>query len=133
MSAQFRIAADITAEKQDWGAFHWLSNPPTTAAKQLTAFEATVKPGTGHDFHKHLDQEEVLYVISGRLEQWVDREKRILGAGDSVFIPAKTVHGSFNAGEGEVKLLVIFSPCVGEAGFEAIDMSKEEPWRSLRK
>ena len=133
MSAHFRIATDIPSEKQEWGTLHWLSNPPTTAAKQLTVLEATLRPGKGHSFHKHLNQEEVLYVVSGRLEQWIDREKRILGAGDSVFIPAGIVHGSFNADKGDLKLVVIFSPCVGEAGFEAIEMSEEEPWKSLRK
>ena len=133
MSAHFRIATDIPSEKQEWGTLHWLSNPPTTAAKQLTVLETTIKPGKGHSFHKHLNQEEVLYVVSGRLEQWIDREKRILGAGDSVFIPANVVHGSFNADTGDLKLVVIFSPRVGEVGFEAIDMSQEEPWKSLRK
>lgn len=132
MAAHFRIATDIPSEKQEWGTLRWLSNPPTTAARQLTVLEATVEPGKGHSFHKHPDQEEVLYVVSGTLEQWIDREKMILGAGDSVFIPSKIVHGSFNADTADLKLLVMFSPCVGEVGFEAIDMSQEEPWKSLR-
>ena len=133
MSGQFRIADELPEEPQDWGSFHWLSNPSTTKAGQLTVFEATLTPGKGHSFHKHLNQEEVLYVVSGTLEQWIDREKRILRAGDAAFIPSEIVHGSFNAGSTDAKLVVIFGPCVGDSGFEAVDMSNEPPWRDLRK
>ena len=61
--------------------------------------DVTLSPGKGHDFHKHPDQEEVILCVAGSVEQWVDREKRILGPGDSAFIPAGVVHASFNVGE----------------------------------
>jgi quercetin dioxygenase-like cupin family protein len=72
-----------------------------------------------------------MYVVSGKVEQWVDRKKRILGAGDAAFIPAGVVHGTFNIGDDEARLMVIFGPCVGD-GFEAIDVSGEAPWRGLK-
>ncbi len=62
-------------------ALDWLSHPPSTGAKQLTVFEATLAPGKGHSYHKHPDQEEVLYVVSGEIEQWIDQEQRFLGPG----------------------------------------------------
>jgi quercetin dioxygenase-like cupin family protein len=89
-------------------------------------------PGKGHSFHKHPDQEEVLYVVAGTIEQWLDREKRTLTAGDAVFIPANEIHASFNIGEGDAKLVVIFGPCVGEVGFVPVDVSNEPPWNGLR-
>ena len=132
MLSSFRIAEVITRDPHEWGALQWISNPPSTGAKQLTVFQATILPGKGHSFHKHRDQEEVLYVVAGQIEQWLDQEKRILGPGDSVFIPPGLVHASFNPGNEEAKVAVIFSPCVGEAGFEAIDMSTVAPWSSIR-
>jgi quercetin dioxygenase-like cupin family protein len=132
MPGTFRIADVISHEQHEWGTLQWISNPASTRPKQLTVFQATILPGKGHSFHKHRDQEEVLYVTSGRIEQWLDKDKRMLGPGDSAFIPADVVHASFNAGEADAKVIVIFGPCVGDGGFEAIDMSDEAPWNSLR-
>ena len=132
MSGKFVIRADVPAEVLDWGQLRWLANPPTTGAAQLTVIDVTLDPGKGHNFHKHPDQEEVIVVVSGQVEQWLDRDKRLLGAGDSVFIPAGVVHASFNAGTGEAKLAAILGPCVGDIGYVSVEMGAEAPWNTLR-
>jgi quercetin dioxygenase-like cupin family protein len=68
---------------------------------------------------------------SGQIERWIDREKRILGAGDAIFIAPGTVHATFNVGKSDARVVVTFSPCVGD-GFEAVDVSGETPWQGLR-
>lgn len=88
-------------------------------------------PGKGHNFHKHPGQEELMFVLDGQIEQWIDKEKRILGPGDSAFIPPGVVHASFNAGDNETKVLAIFGPCFGD-GFEMIDMADVAPWKTLK-
>jgi quercetin dioxygenase-like cupin family protein len=80
----------------------------------------------------HPDQEEVLYVVFGRFEQWVDREMRILGPGDSAFVPPGVVHASFPVGDTPAQLLAIFGPCVGDRGFTTVEMANESPWSGLR-
>jgi quercetin dioxygenase-like cupin family protein len=95
MSPGFRIADAIKAERHEWGSMKWISNPPSTKAKQLTVFQATITPGKGHSFHKHHEQEEVLYVVAGQIEQWLDKERRSPKVGDSAFIPPEVVHASF--------------------------------------
>jgi quercetin dioxygenase-like cupin family protein len=132
MPGKFSIRADVAAETLDWGQLRWLCNPPATGAKDLTVIDVTLKPGKGHNFHKHPDQEEVIVVVSGTVEQWLEREKRLLGPGDSVFIPADTVHASFNAGDGEAKLLAILGPCVADIGYVSVEMGDEVPWNTLR-
>ena len=42
------------------------------------------------------------------------------------------VHASFNTGSETATLTVALSPCVGEGGYELVDVSAEEPWSSLR-
>ena len=71
-------------------------------------------------------------MVSGRVEQWLDREKKILGPGDCAFIPAGVVHASFNAGEGPAHVLAILGPCVGDQGYVSVEVAGEEPWKSLR-
>lgn len=124
--------ADRKAEVLDWGNLIWMSSPQVTDAKQLVVIEVNLKPGNGHDFHKHPQQEEVIYVISGKIEQWVGQEKRILTAGESAFIKADEVHASFNVGDTEAKLMAILSPCIGDEGYELVEVFEEEPWASMR-
>jgi len=132
MAGKFVIAGEVKPEVLDWGQLRWLSNPPSTGAKDLTVINVTLAPGKGHDFHKHPDQEEVIYVVTGKVEQWVDREKRILAAGDSAFLPAGTVHASFNVGGTDANIVAILGPCVGAKGYEVVDVAGEEPWKNLR-
>ncbi len=133
MPSKFVIAKDTKLEINDWGRLGWLSNPPSTGAKQLTVIDVNLDPGKGHDFHKHPDQEEVILVVAGKVEQWVDREKRILGPGDSAFIPGDVVHASFNVGDTPAKIVAILGPCVGPIGYELVDVANEAPWKTLRK
>ena len=132
MSGGFKLAADAKPDVLDWGTLGWLSSPPATGARDLTVIQVTLSPGKGHDFHHHPDQEEVIYVVAGRVEQWVDREKRVLGPGDSAFLPAGMVHASFNVGDGEAQIVAILGPCVGDTGYEVVDVAGEAPWKDLR-
>ena len=74
-------------ELAPWGKHWWLSQPGLTGTKQLTLVRVTMRPGTGHQFHYHPAREEIIYVVDGVAEQWVDREKRTLKAGECAFIP----------------------------------------------
>src|SRR5207244_3039188 len=110
MPGKFVIAKEVENQVEDWGTLRWLSNPPGTGAGQLTVIDVGLAPGKGHNFHKHPDQEEVILVVAGKVEQWVDREKRILGPGDSAFIPADVAHASFNVGESPAKITPSLDP-----------------------
>ena len=56
--------------------------PELTGTKQLTLVRVTMRPGAGHQFHYHPAREEIIYILDGVAEQWVDREKRRLKAGE---------------------------------------------------
>jgi quercetin dioxygenase-like cupin family protein len=128
----FVSAREVRRQQLDWGTLAWFSGPTSSGSEKLVVLEVTLFPGCGHNFHKHPQQDESIYVIEGRIEQWIDRERRVLGPGDSAFIPAGEVHASFNVGPQPAKLLAILGPCVGAEGYELLDMSAEAPWASLR-
>ncbi|HMR29543.1 MAG TPA: cupin domain-containing protein [Geminicoccaceae bacterium] len=132
MSGRFLLAREIEAEAVPFGAARWLSNPSATAASKLAVVDVTLDPDAGHAFHHHPRQEEVLYVVSGVVEQWLEKEKRLLGPGDGIFIPPGVVHASFNAGDGPARFIAILGPCVGDAGYEAVEVADRAPWNSLR-
>jgi quercetin dioxygenase-like cupin family protein len=132
MKGKFVTAAVVEREKLDWGELGWICRPSMTGASNVTVIEVLLNPGGGHNFHKHPDQEEVITVITGKIEQWLEDEKQILEPGDSIFIDADVVHASFNAGDGPAKLMVTLGPCAGEAGYEVVEVFDQAPWNSLR-
>src|SRR5262245_4720864 len=132
MNGRFISGTEVKREQLDWGEIGWISQPPMTNSKEITVMEVTLKPGMGHNFHKHPDQEEVIYVMSGQIEQWLEQKKQLLKPGDSIFIDKDVVHASFNTGSQPAKLMVVLGPCVGEVGYVAVEVADQAPWNSLR-
>ena len=128
---RFVTSADIEVEQLPWGPHEWLCRPGLTEARDLLLVRVRMPPGTGHAFHRHPAMEEIIYVVSGTAEQWVDRDTRRLGAGDIAHIPTDIVHGTYNAGDETLVFLAILSPAIIN-GPALVDVSSEEPWRSLR-
>ena len=129
---KFIIRSETPRDQLDWGTLGWLSNPPTTNNKDLTVIDVELFPGKGHNFHKHPDQEEVIVCVKGTLEQWVGEEMRMLKPGDAAFIQADEVHATFNLGDEPAYVLAILGPCVGEIGYEVVEVADQAPWNSLR-
>jgi quercetin dioxygenase-like cupin family protein len=132
MNGKFSPSSQVEREQLSWGSLGWLSRPASTGARELVVIEVNLTPGHGHNFHKHPDQEEVIYVVEGQVEQWLEQEKRLLGPGDSVFIQKDIVHASFNISPQPAKLLAILAPCISEAGYVSVEVGDQEPWRNLR-
>jgi len=132
MIGKFISSTEVKREELEWGSLAWFSSPDASNAKDLVVLEVTLSPGGGHNFHKHPNQEEIIYVIEGEIEQWIDREKRILRSGDCAFIGADVVHASFNVSDRNSKLLAILGPCVGSEGYELVNVAQQEPWVSLK-
>jgi len=128
---RFVTSRDAQVEVLPWGPHEWLSRPGLTDARLLQLVRVTMPPGAAHRFHRHPALEELLYVVSGRAEQWVGREHKILGPGDVAHVPLDEVHGTYNAFAEPLVFLAVLSPAVFE-GPALIDVSQEEPWRSLR-
>ncbi|MCH8830163.1 MAG: cupin domain-containing protein [Planctomycetes bacterium] len=128
---RFVTESEMEVEQLPWGPHDWLSRPGLTAAEHLLLVRVHIPPGKAHKFHRHPQMEEIIYVLSGRAEQWVDREKQYLTTGQSAHIPMDVVHGTYNASDETLHVLAILSPAK-ITGPPLIDMSGEEPWKSLR-
>jgi quercetin dioxygenase-like cupin family protein len=70
--------------------------------------------------------------MSGEIEQWLEQKKQLLKPGDSVFISKNVVHASFNVGSQPARLMVVLGPCMGEIGYEVVEVADQAPWNSLR-
>lgn len=110
---------------------YWMCRPEITNARDLQLCRAILPPGEGHDFHHHPELEEAIYVLEGEVEQWVDREMQTLGRGEVAHILPGVVHATFNASDKDAVILAILSPG-SQIGPFAVDVSRDEPWCSLR-
>ena len=124
--------ADIAVDNLDWGDIGWRAHPANTGCKTFVVMDVSLEPGFGHDFHKHPDQDEMIIVKAGQIEQWIGEERTMLGVGDSVYLDADVVHASFNVGSETAHLQVVLAPAVGDEGYQLVDVSAEQPWASLR-
>lgn len=128
---RFVTSKNAEVELAPWGKHWWLSKPELTGTELLTLVRVTMRPGAGHQFHYHPAREEIIYVVEGVAEQWVDQEKRSLKAGEIAFIPKNVVHAIHNASKKPMTFLAILSPAEAEGPF-LVDCYEDEPWRSLR-
>ena len=129
---RFMQATDVRKEQDPWATVEWLSNKELVGAKELLMVRATIAAGRSHPFHTHPTREEIIYVVSGQAEQWVEDDFRILKAGEMALVPRGAVHGTFNPFDEEVTFLAILSP-LNEGEPNIVDVSEEEPWKSLRE
>lgn len=128
----FTASSEARCEQVPWGTLAWFSDPDCTGTENLVVVEVRFDPTSGHNFHRHPNQEEVIYVLEGEIEQWVGTEKRTLGAGDSAFVGKNEVHASFNTSDRIARILAILGPSIGPDGYELVDVAAEEPWISIR-
>ncbi|MEM7335235.1 MAG: cupin domain-containing protein [Chloroflexota bacterium] len=129
---KFVLKSETPRDTADWGTLAWLSHPPTTGNKQLTVLDVEIAPGEGHDFHRHPGQEEVIIILKGTVEQWIDQEMKMLQPGDAAYIDASMVHASFNNGDKPAHLIAILGPCIGDIGYVLEDVADQAPWNTLR-
>ena len=71
--------------------------------KQLMISYVTFAPNAVAPLHQH-PQEQITYVIEGRMEFTVGDKKKVIGAGAAVTIPGNVPHGATALGEGCVSI-----------------------------
>ncbi|MEP6668026.1 MAG: cupin domain-containing protein [Chthoniobacter sp.] len=127
---RFVPAAAAEIEALEGKTHHWYFKDGLGDSESLVFVRARIVPGAGHPFHTHPEMDEIIYVLEGSMSQWLEREHRELRPGDSIYIPRGAVHGCINRTTAECEFLAVLSPAKISGPF-AVDVSCEEPWRSL--
>jgi quercetin dioxygenase-like cupin family protein len=89
----------------------------SNGAAQLCIFEQWIAAGTGAPTHSH-PVEEVLTVREGQAEMWLDDERIIVSAGQSLIVPAGRKHGFRNSGIATLHIHAVLASPVFEATME---------------
>lgn len=89
-----------------------------------------VEPGGEHPFHLHPEMGELISILAGSAEQWIERDKKILQAGELAFVPKKMVNATFNAGDELLSFFAKLGPAT-DLKRSVVYIDQEEPWKSL--
>lgn len=96
------------------GATHLYKLLPAESGGTLAVFEAIIEPGIGAPPHRHADEDEAFYVVSGAVVVALGGGAPMrLEAGNFFFARRGVPHSFHNDGPETAKLLVIASPGAG--------------------
>ena len=91
--------------------------------RQFALLRITNPPGVWTPPHRHLNEEETIYVLSGQVEIEAGDETRSLSVGETMVLPRAQAHRLGNAGPEPAQALVFCTP----AGFEQFVREAGEP------
>ncbi|MEL6976513.1 MAG: cupin domain-containing protein [Bacteroidota bacterium] len=87
---------------------------------EISLLTEKIPPGDGIPIHKHLNEEEFIFIQKGNAEITLGDTVQQGNAGDLVYVPRNTWHGFENKGQEEVMIFFGYSPSGFEAYFRAI-------------
>jgi mannose-6-phosphate isomerase-like protein (cupin superfamily) len=91
------------------GEFTLKVSPKNNGSQHLVFGTEEMVPGDEIPMHKHLGQDEIVFIEKGTAHVHVGNLERDLHAGGTVFIPAYTWVSIKNAGNENLSLLFVFS------------------------
>jgi oxalate decarboxylase/phosphoglucose isomerase-like protein (cupin superfamily) len=123
---------DVETQVFPWGKLQWLSEPRVTGSQVLTTGLVILEPGKGHERHNHPGCEEIIYVMEGEGEQFLEladgtEDRRTVGPGDLIHVPASMYHGTTNTGDEPMRLLVSYEKAGPEALLRGLPDCRIEP------
>jgi quercetin dioxygenase-like cupin family protein len=114
-----RIIDHASQASEEWraGVLTRMHVSAVTGSVQLCVFQQWCEPGKGAPTHLHA-VEEVLTVLDGEAEMWVEEERATLTSGQSLVIAAGRKHGFRNIGSGTLHVQATLAAPIFEASFD---------------
>lgn len=111
MGKLFGDGQTAATREQDLGAvtMDWLVEDALLPEAGLSVARMTVAPGAISEGHRHPNCNEVIHLLSGRVEQWVDNNRFIMEPGDTVLIRQGSSHRIRNLGAEPAVMIVSYS------------------------
>jgi quercetin dioxygenase-like cupin family protein len=103
---------DIPFAQVAWGLTKEIIAPATAGAKKVKLKITEYLPGYVHRLHIHPDQEEIIFVLSGKgVTESSDGQRKEIGPGSVVYVSAGEAHATSNLSVSEsLKAIIIKAP-----------------------
>ena len=119
--------SDVEEKRVPGRYIRWIADGKTMQPKFLSSCVIRVLPGeTVQPAHSHPEGEELIYIITGRGEAWVDGEIEPMRAGTAVLFEQGKVHMIRNTGDEEMKVICFFSPPTGLENYKMYEDARFE-------
>ena len=90
------------------GVTHKLTQPQTGGAFYL--FEVEFEPETGNSLHVHHNEDEIVYVLDGKIQIRLDHQKFQTAAGGAAHLPKNIPHALYNPMKTRLKFMAMTLP-----------------------
>ena len=110
------IRASARRVEQPWGLITWLVDNEIVAGAEMGLARIEIDTGAALPKHRHPNCNEAIHLIEGEIEQTIGSRVYPMKPGETMIVPADTVHSSKNMGTGKAILMFAFS--VGDRGYE---------------
>jgi len=100
----------------------WMADGESLQTEQTSLCMMRCAPGGRvRTAHRHRGVEEVLVILEGEGEAWVDGARVAFAKGDAVRFPKDSLHQVRNTGEGMLRALCVFGCADGKSTYETGD------------
>ncbi|MEL7480817.1 MAG: cupin domain-containing protein [Pseudomonadota bacterium] len=102
-----------------WGTMAWLVEDASHPGADLSLARMTVLPGETSPPHRHGNANEAIHVVSGEMEQRVGDSWISARTGETIYVPAGSVHQTRCSGANPVVMVIAYS--AGARAYEEVD------------
>ncbi len=113
-----RTPAEGNLIDQAWGKLTWLASRELGNSTTMTFGRVTIPAGQTNPRHRHPNCDEILHLLSGRLEHSLGEQKFLLNPGDTISIPAGQWHNAHALDGRDAEMVICFSSADRETEFE---------------
>ena len=103
---------------QPWGKLTWLASRSLGNSTTMTFGHVIIPANQENPRHRHPNCDEILHLLSGRLEHSLGDQRFIVEPGDTVSIPAGQWHNAKSLDGVEAVMVICFSSADRETEFE---------------
>ena len=100
--------ARAAAVEESWGSLTWLASSAIGNSDRQTIGRVVIRPGASNPRHYHATCEEILTLLTGRLEHGIGDEMVVLQPGDTLVIPRGVPHNARNVAQVDAEMLVTY-------------------------
>ena len=103
---------------QPWGKLTWLASRKLGNSTTMTFGRAVIPANQANPRHRHPNCDEILHVLSGRIEHSLGDRSYVMEPGDTLSIPAGVWHNARSLDGVDAVTVICFSSADRETEFE---------------
>jgi quercetin dioxygenase-like cupin family protein len=112
--------ADRTKKVEPWGNLSWMAGEHLNNAQAITFGRVVINKGESNPRHCHSNCEEILYLLTGKLDHSIGDDHVILNPGDTLIVKPGVFHNAVSIGEEQADMIVAYS-----AGIRNFELESE--------